>query len=162
MEQSTALPETREFSKLVGEWDASIVRRNRDGSWPDEPTRALWRWYLILDGSAIQDDWISLTDAGPGEEPIQRFEGTNIRIYHPEEALWHMAWIDRTNRKLATFTATDENGTVTMTGQNAQGRLVRITFSDITETTFNWQQEWTTDGGTNWFAVATMNCTRRK
>jgi hypothetical protein len=49
-----------------------------------------------------------------------------------------------------------------MTGHNAQGRLVRITFSGISGRTFNWQQEWTFDEGAAWFPVARMTCTRRK
>ncbi len=101
-------------------------RRNPDGTWSDEKTHALWRWYFILDGHAIQDDWIKL------EEGNRAVVGTNIRIFNPEEEQWQMAWIDTTNRRLATFTAVSEGDTIVMTGHNAQGRMVRNTFSNIT------------------------------
>lgn len=150
------------MNSLVGEWDAEILSRNRDGSWPEETTRAIWRWCEILDGEALQDDWIKVVEGDPGKEPTLQTSGTNIRIHNAEEKLWHMARIDRNFRRLATFTATDQDGTVVMTGHNAQGRMVRITFSRITETTFDWQQEWTMDDGATWFPVASITCTRRK
>lgn len=161
-DKTAAPPEALALNRLIGEWDAEVTSRNRDGSWPEETSRAIWRWYEILDGEAIQDDWIKVTDGGPGKEPILEASGTNIRIYNAEEEQWHMAWIDRNNRRVATFTATNEDDSVVMTGLNAKGRQVRITFSKISKKTFEWQQEWTMDEGTTWFPVARMTCTRRK
>ena len=151
------------LGSLLGLWDVSMTSRNRDGSWPEESKPFLWRWYSILDGQAIQDDWIRLTQKDDvTSQPTSRVMGTNIRIYNPEEELWHMAWIDSTNRKVATFTATNHDGTVVMRGDSAQGRPIRITFSNFTSQTFEWTQEWTSDGGETWFPVAKMQCRRRE
>lgn len=148
---------------LIGLWDVLLVNRNRDGSWSDEERHHLWRWYSILDGHAIQDDWISFDDDAEGDSPPPpRVTGTNIRIYNPEEKEWFMAWIDTRSRRLATFTAVNRGGAVVMTGHNAQGRLLRITFSNITGQTFEWTQEWTSDEGETWFPVAKMQCRRLK
>lgn len=155
-----APPETALLGQLAGVWEAEQRVRKQDGSWSDETTKAEWRWYYILDGHAIQDDWISLPkneDADAKPLPV----GTNIRIYNPEEKQWYMAWIDKNNRRLATFTAIEQNGNIIMTGQNAKGQQVRNTFSNITENQFDWAQEWTMDGGTSWFAVSKIHCERR-
>jgi hypothetical protein len=147
--------ETAHLAQLVGLWEASLVQRNRDGSWQDQATRYLWRWYFILDGHALQDDWISI------EEGEHRVIGTNIRIYDPDTAQWHMAWIDSVNRRLATFNAVHDGDSVVMSGHNAQGRLVRNTFSAITVDSFEWTQEWTFDEGETWFTVVKTSCRRR-
>lgn len=73
-----------------------------------------------------------------------------------------MAWIDTSSRKLATFTATNGEDTVVLTGRNNQGRLVRITFSNITAEAFEWTQDWRSDDGETWFPVARMQCRRLK
>jgi hypothetical protein len=151
-----APPETAQFGRFAGVWEATQVRRNPDGTWSDHKTHALWRWYFILDGHAIQDDWIKLDEA---EGAVV---GTNIRIYNPEDKQWQMAWIDSTHRRLATFTAVSDGGVMVMTGHNAQGRMVRNTFSEITERSFEWTQEWTADAGATWFAVTRIHCERRE
>lgn len=87
--------------------------------------------------------------------------GTNIRIYNAEEKQWHMAWIDKNNRRLATFTAVYEDGKIIMSGRNAQGRQIRNTFYNITSNEFDWQQEWTFDEGKTWVAVSKIHCTRK-
>lgn len=152
-----APPETLQLGQLVGIWTAEQTVRESDGAWSQKKTHGEWRWYYILDGHAIQDDWMS-RDGGEEFHPI----GTNIRIYNPSEKKWYMAWIDKNNRTLAVFTAISENGNVVMTGTNAKGRVVRNTFSNITGQSFEWVQEWTGDEGKSWFAVARIECKRKK
>jgi hypothetical protein len=53
-----APPETVQFGRLVGVWQARQVSRTSDGSWSDDITTADWIWRYILDGHAIQDEWI--------------------------------------------------------------------------------------------------------
>jgi hypothetical protein len=156
-----APPETEQLGRLVGIWDAEQIKRNRDGSWSDEKSHAEWRWYYILDGHAVQDDWLGV-EITEDSRKVLNFIGTNIRIYNPEEEQWHMAWIDKTNRRLAGFTAIYNENRVIMTGTNAQGRLVRTTFYHITPDSFNWKQEWTFDDGKSWLEVAKIHCIRRR
>jgi hypothetical protein len=148
--------ETKQFGQLVGRWDAEQNIRNKDGTWSEKATKAEWRWYYILDGHAIQDDWFSSDSTNH-----LQWVGTNIRIYNPEEKQWHMAWIDKTNRRLAIFTAIYENGKIIMEGTNAKGRQIKNIFSDITERSFNWTQQWTFDEGKSWVEVAKIHCTKK-
>ena len=147
--------ETEFLGKLVGMWKAKQSTLNPDGSWSENKSRAKWNWYYILEGHAIQDDWIKL-DSLNNETIV----GTNIRIYNTGEKRWYMAWIDKTNRRLASFTAVNESGTVIMDGTNAKGRHVRNTFFNITQNEFEWKQEWTFDEGKSWVEVARIHCER--
>ncbi len=146
--------ETELLGQLIGTWDAEQTILNSDGTW-GEPKNSKWKWYYILDGHAIQDDWITL-DSLNNESIV----GTNIRIFNPDENKWYMAWIDKTNRRLATFTALNENGIVKMNGTNAKGRHIKNTFYNFSESEFDWQQEWTFDEGKSWVIVTKIHCAR--
>lgn len=148
--------ETEQFGQLAGIWDAQQTIRNRDGSWSDKTTKAEWRWYYILDGQAIQDDWFSADSANN-----LQWVGTNIRIYNPDEKQWYMAWIDKTNRKLATFISTYEDGIMTMDGTNAKGRHIKNIFSNLSKESFDWVQQWTFDEGKTWVEVTKIHCTKK-
>lgn len=157
----SAPPETETLGQLAGVWIAEQITRNRDGSWSDKKTYGEWRWYYILNGHAIQDDWISLPpDDSPSKNPLGY--GTNIRIYNPKEKQWLMAWIDTSTRGLAIFTAVNEPGKVIMTGHETNGQRARNTFYNITKDSFDWVKEWTMDEGKTWFPVGRIHCTRKK
>ena len=154
-----APPETAILGQLAGIWDVEQEVRNQDGSWRATGT-AEWRWYFILDGHAIQDDWIKPAAAESGD--AKPSFGTNLRIYNADTASWEMAWIDSNNRNLASFTAVNVDDTVVMTGQNPTGRQVRNTFFDMEAETFEWVQEWTFDEGSTWVPVARIHARRRR
>ena len=151
--------ETESLGRLVGKWDAKIERLDRDGNWNPGTNKIEWHWYYILNGHGIQDDWITEKLAKDGSDSTLVY-GTNIRIFNKQENKWHMAWIHGDGRKLATFTAVNENDKVIMEGRNADGREVRITFFDMTDNSFEWQQEWTFDEGKSWTVVVKIHCKR--
>ncbi len=151
-----APPETQILGQLVGTWDIDQSIVDSDGSWGNRKRKAIWRWYYILEGNAIQDDWISFDSLNN-----EHVSGTNIRIYNEEEKQWYMAWIDKTVRRLATFTATNDSGMVIMDGHNAKGRHIKNIFYNITENEFDWRQEWTQDEGKSWIIVTMIHATRR-
>ena len=74
--------ETKFLGQLVGVWGATRKSRNQDGTWSDLEPDADWIWYFILNGTAIQDDWILPSLENPSED--DRFYGTNVRIYNSD------------------------------------------------------------------------------
>ena len=150
-----APPETAVLGQLVGTWDIDQLIINKDGTWGGRKRHAIWKWYYILDGHAIQDDWILVDSLNN-----QHVAGTNIRIYNPEEKQWYMAWIDKTVRRLATFTATNDSGTVVMDGHNAKGQRIKNIFYNIKKNEFDWRQDWTFDDGKSWITVTKIHGTR--
>jgi len=147
--------ETESLGQLVGTWDIDQSIINSDGTWGDRKVKAKWKWYYILYGHAIQDDWITFDSLDN-----EIVTGTNIRIYNSEEKQWYMAWIDKANRRLATFTAVNDNGKVIMDGTNAKGRHIKNTFFNISKNEFDWKQEWTLDEGKTWIVVTKIHGVR--
>ena len=132
---------------------------DQQGNWVPQDQQREWLWYYILDGHAIQDDFVVVFKDESGNS-LRRVVGTNIRIYNAEEKRWHMAWISSKARRLAAFTAVNEGDRVIMRGVNDQGRDVRNTFFDISRDSFDWEQAWTFDDGASWLPVARIHATR--
>lgn len=140
------------LNKLIGTWSTKSINMNANGTWKTDTTVATWIWYKILQDKAIQDDWYQNTTPDKLEDATSM--GTNIRIYNEKEKKWYMGWIDTFNYKLQTFTATEENGVLTMEGSNAQGRPIRIVFKNVSTNRFDWSQQWSFDSGKTWVDVA--------
>ena len=141
------------LDQLIGTWSTKGISRSKtDGQWKKDTTIATWIWYKILQDKAIQDDWYANTTPDKLDEAASM--GTNIRIFNEEENKWYMGWIDTFNYKLLSFTATETENTLTMEGHDAQGRPIRNVFSNITENSFDWVQQWTFDEGKSWVDVA--------
>lgn len=126
------------FKRMLGNWHIEDWSLGQDGSWQKGPG-ADWNWSLILDGHAIQDDWISPALAHPSDQGPRQF-GTNIRIYNPKEQRWEMAWMSSNGKKLDTFFAIEKESEVVMSGFYA-GTESKITFFNITDDTFDWKLE---------------------
>lgn len=150
-------PETEVLGRFIGMWDVEQWFMTTEGAWSDTKRYAKWKWYYILDGHAIQDDWI-IIDSLKNEHTA----GTNIRIYNPDEKQWYMAWIDKTYRRLAPFTAVNDSGKVIMDGTNARGRHIKNIFFNITDNEFDWRQEWTFDEGKTWTVVTKIHAKRSR
>ncbi len=154
-----APPETAQFGQLVGVWDITDETLQSDGTWKAD-SGAEWIWYYVLDGHAIQDDWIAPARHVPTAETPRQY-GTNLRIYDPAAERWDLAWISNTDRKLSTFTATMQDDALVMRGTTANGQASRITFFDITPTTFEWKLELGQEDG-SWTEVYRIHGVRRQ
>lgn len=147
---ASAPPETAQLATLLGDWAITDWSLQQDGTWA-EAGGAEWHWYTILDGTAIQDDWISPALDQPEPEAGRQF-GTNIRIYNPAEQRWEMAWASSNGKKVDTFVATVSDGQLVMTGVFG-GRQSRITFFDMTEDSFDWKLEFQNAQDESWLEV---------
>jgi hypothetical protein len=126
------------FNSLIGNWRIEDETLSANGQWL-AGQGADWNWYKILDGNAIQDDWIAPSMSTKVEKGKRQF-GTNIRIYNPEKGLWEMAWIASTGKKLDTFTAVEDSEKIVMSGFYA-GADSKITFFNINNKSFEWKLE---------------------
>jgi hypothetical protein len=130
--------ENNPFAKLVGNWTIKDFTLTKSGEW-QELGGADWNFYWILDGAAIQDDWISPGMSKPAPENGRQL-GTNIRIFNPKTSEWEMAWISNGGKKLENFSAKNIKDTVVMNG-DYQGIPTRITFYNIRKNHFSWKME---------------------
>ena len=140
--------ETSQFAFLIGEWSCSIRRLQRDGRL-GEPTLATWTGRYILDGWAIQDDWVSTDAQG------RVSHGLNIRSFNHESGKWDNRWLEARSRRWLYFEAEMIGESMVMTSdprRDAAGRpyLARNTFHDISANSWSWRQDRSFDGGATW------------
>ena len=76
-----APPETAQFDFLIGEWKCQTRWMQPDGTLADGPS-ATWSGRYVLDGWAIQDDWVSPQPDG------SLFRGFNIRSFNAQTGQW--------------------------------------------------------------------------
>jgi hypothetical protein len=153
-----APPETGQFAFLVGEWDCRTKFMKPDGSGYSEG-QAEWTGYFILDGWAIQDDWVSLGPDG------QKFYGTNIRSFNPQTGKWDNRWLAAGSLQWKYFVAEKTGETMVMIGgegKDSLGEFIdRNTFYDINTDRWSWRKDRSYDGGDTWMeGVGFIEATR--
>ena len=126
------------FNHLIGNWSIEDWSLSKEGQW-QSGQGADWNWYKILDGNAIQDDWIAPSLSDKVQKGKRQF-GTNIRIFNPKKSQWEMAWMASTGQKLDTFTAVEDSEKIVMSGFY-NGANSKITFFNITVKSFDWKLE---------------------
>jgi len=134
-----AATETNQFATLLGAWDIKDYSLDKNGKW-QQGVGADWNWYTILDGHAIQDDWIQPPVSVKVDNGKRQY-GTNIRIYNPKKQQWEMAWASNGGKKIDTFVATKQGDNIVMTGL-FNGFNSRITFFNMKINSFDWKLEY--------------------
>ncbi len=159
--------QTRHFAPLLGTWQISQRTLRRGATDPNDPAAWIvsqqpneWRFYTILNGHAIQDDfivpasWIDVPES-------RRGYGTNIRIFNEAKGHWEMAWIATAAREVWEFTATSKEGEIVMHSIDLEPPR-RNFFHSFTADSFSWRQEWTFDEGKTSVAVVYIEAKRVK
>jgi len=152
-----APPETEQYTFMIGSWDCVI--RGIDAQGNPQEGKARWSAHYILDGWAIQDEWVSLDKEGkPG------FYGINIRSFNTELGKWECRWLPSGTLQWKHFLSWKDGETMVMEGEGEDQRgpfLDRNTFSEITESSWRWVKDRSYDGGKTWNkAVATIEAKR--
>jgi hypothetical protein len=140
--------ETEQFAFAIGEWACTTRSRQPDGS-IKESAPATWTFYYILDGWAIQDDWIAKQPNG------STFYGTNVRSFNRESGKWDNRWLPIGSLQWKQYESEQVGDIMVMTGghgKDAQGRefVDRNTFHTITESSWSWRKDRSFDGGQTW------------
>lgn len=131
--------ETVHWGKLVGNWDIVFEAINEKG----EVTQSFdgeWNWFYTLNGHAIQDVFI-LPPRSSGSDPSTLFYGTGIKIYNSESKKWQSCWVDTSDKKLGLREAISTDEKIILYETKANGEKTKITYFDMKENTFSWQQE---------------------
>lgn len=149
------------WQKLMGRWSTTEESLKQDGSGWQPSKGADWEFFWSFDGWGVQDNYVSPPAAEPVDDESKRQRGTNLRIYNPVEDKWIMTWLTITSSKPQTFTARSTDDEIIMRNDNInpQGYHSRITFFDVTPTTFEWKLEWSKDED-SWFEVYKIHGTR--
>lgn len=132
-----------DFESLIGVCNCKSLQRGSDGNWQDTLSME-WKFKYIMNGTAVQDEvW---RDGGV-------YAGS-IRQYQQDSAQWVVTYFS-----YPSVSATpgvwmggkdNENNLVFLRPQkapNGMDGISRLTFSDITESGFNWNGEWVSVDG---------------
>ncbi len=139
-------PEMAQLAPLIGEWRCVTKTLQPDGSY--RSGEATWKFFYILDGFAILDEWRSTK---PDGAPTL---GVNIRHYDLAAGHWVARWLSTSDMQWKSFEATYGEGRFVMTGQGTTAtgevRDSRVTFYHMKKRSFRWRLDWSMDGGETW------------
>jgi hypothetical protein len=159
-----APPETAALDPLIGCWRVEGESMTPEGAW-QENLPADWRWRYILDGFAIEDEYIAPARGTP-PTPGQGSRGVNIRMYDPRAGHWNMAWVSDGIDPVATFTANMQEDKLVMEGVYKDRFPTRNVFFAITPDRFRWKKELLVPGaegeGERWIEVARLEARRAR
>lgn len=113
----------------------------------------------ILGGRALQDVWIVYGPGAGATEPLGY--GTTVRVYDAGEDLWRIKWMGVLNHNCTMFKAREVGTEVILEAAGDAGEHVRWVFDDITERTFSWRAQDSTDGSQTWIVRQRTTARRR-
>lgn len=139
--------ELMHWGKLVGQWTTKEESLKTDGSGWDDAGGADWDLFWAFDGWGIQDNYTSPSKSTPMKDESKRQRGTNLRIYNAELNKWILTWLTTTSSQPQFYTANSNEKQIIMLSDVAgpNENFSRITFFDMSETSFEWKLEWSKD-----------------
>jgi len=148
-EASTTTSARHDFDFFFGDWRVHHHRLDRRlaqcNSWSDFEGRSSARPLLGRLGNI---------DENVLESPSGRYEAVTIRLLDEPKGRWSIYWIDGRDPKMDTpMQGGFADGLGTFFGDDTfEGTPIRVRFlwSGITATSVNWEQAFSTDGGTSW------------
>lgn len=147
------------FGQFVGSWDWAGFDYLNDGS--KLPTKGRWIFEWVLNGNAIQDVFI-FEDPDSDKEHVSFAEyGTTIRFPTNDGNTWKAVWVGPMNKVIRILDARVIGSDIVLEGKNERGELIHWIFSHITETSFHWRGEYTSDSGRSWILYEELDTKRR-
>ena len=135
------------FGQFVGEWDFDWVYGKGT---PDEShTPGEWIFSWILEGTAIQDLFICPSRKEKENNPQPDGEyGTTVRFYNPEKNTWDICY--GLYGKMHVLEAKQVGKQIIVENKDTADGYNQWVFSDVTSTSFHWQNRTSYDCGKTW------------
>jgi hypothetical protein len=150
--QTTAPREASQFDFLVGQWDITVrplvpgLAARIHGS---PRLSGSWKAWRAMDNWGLEDE-IRIVDGSGNPMSFSR----TMRVYDATAQRWSQTTLDVYRASFTTANAQWQDGRMTLNsrGTDAEGHayLVRTTFSDITASSFKFQQDRSLDEGRTW------------
>lgn len=148
----------KDFEPMIGSNLCESVQRNQDGSWQDTVS-VIWEFRYIFDGKAVQD----ITWKEDGQHSM------SIRQFNADSSRWAVTFFSAAN---ANFTPPTWTGGKTENGNIVLGRpyqtaggmdgTSRLTFSGISEESFNWIGEWISEDESVVYPFWRISCVKEE
>ena len=138
------------MSFWVGEWD--LTWTNADGT-EGRGTNSITRTY---DDCVIHESFAD--ESG--------FEGMSVSVLDRRSGQWRQTWVDNQSAFLLFTGSQTENGAMefrsaAFTDQQGNQRVNRMTWKNVTDDTFDWHWQTSTDEGANWSDLWVIHYARR-
>ncbi len=142
------------YNPLLGDWDVDVFDYAPDGT--RERSKGEWYFSWVLEGRAIQDVFIVPSRANQhAAQPAKTTRyGTSLRIYDLAADVWHITWINPVSGAHNMLIGRKRGNEIYQEGKNPDGSLIRWIFSEITQNSFHWRGEVSTDEGKTWNLAA--------
>jgi len=146
---STGRDGQHDFDFEFGTWKARLSRLTK-------PLTGTGTWVELEGTSVVRKVWDGRANLGELEVagPSGRIQGLSLRLYNPDSRQWHISWANATDGLIGSaMTGEFRDGRGEFYGQEPfNGRVitVRFVFSDITATSFRFEQAFSRDWGRTW------------
>lgn len=143
-------PEASQFDFWLGEW--ALKWKDTDGK--DRNGKNVIT--KTLGGCVIEENFTA------GDNSLI---GRSLSVYNPVKKVWQQTWVDN-NGAYMEFTGGKDNENMYLQRKvlNKQGKEIiqKMTFTDITNDSFKWLWESSSDGGAVWSLIWEIRYTRMK
>lgn len=130
------------FDFWVGEWN--LIWTDGQGD-PGKGTNSIQK---ILDDVVIQENFHAT------EGRLAGYLGKSMSVYNPQRQSWHQAWVDNQGGYIDLHGMIDGEKRIFQTdereGPNGTKIISRMVFYDISDQSFTWDWESSTDDGESW------------
>jgi hypothetical protein len=139
------------YGRFVGSWDLDVMQIAEDGT--KRRRKGEWHFGWTLEGRAIQDVWIvpprGKLRRGDAAANVNSY-GTTLRVYDPGTDAWLIQWTDPVTQNFLQMIGRADGSDIVQLGTRPDGKLLRWSFSEITENSFLWRGEISADLGASW------------
>ena len=139
------------YGRFVGSWDLDVMQIAEDGT--KRRRKGEWHFGWALEGRAIQDVWIvpprGKLRSGDAAANVNSY-GTTLRVYDPGTDAWLIQWTDPVTQNFLQMIGRADGSDIVQLGTRPDGKLLRWSFSEITENSFLWRGDISADKGASW------------
>jgi len=138
-----AAPEIEQFHFMIGTFDCTDELLI-NGEW--KTMKAVWQSNYTLNGYAIQDHYRN-----------EVYAGTSLRVYNQATGLWNVSFFGMAGNHSGLWTGSRDGNRIVLTSEqvapDGSKATSRLSFSEITDSSFEWLGERISADGTvtpNW------------
>ena len=136
----------RLYGQFVGSWDGTLVYEDGQGVRRETSAEVHFGW--VLEGRAMQDVWIAPALCA-GTAASELMHGTTLRVYDPQQDLWHITWIDPVKQVYNRMTGRKVGDDIVQE-YRTEGARIQWLFTDIRADSFHWLARRSEDDGKTW------------
>jgi hypothetical protein len=147
------------YGQFIGSWGGKVVVHEAGGARRECSSEVHFGW--VLGGRAVQDVWIAPSRQARKPEEQDRMYGTTLRVYDPQDDVWHITWIDPVRQVYDRMTGRKVGEEIVQEYRNTQEARCQWLFTEITADSFHWISRDSADEGKTWNLRAEFFLRRR-